>query len=239
MTNPIGSGPFRYVATERESGHRVVFDRNPDYIPRGEPPDGAAGARIVKVDRVRWQIMPDPTTAANAMVTGEVDFWDTVTSDLVPFLKQPRRHGPPHHLAAVGRVDPAELRTAAVQRCQRAPGAGAADRPEGVHAGGRRRHAVVHLLLVQHLRLAVRHRGRIGSRTASRTSPRRSSCWRMPATRANRSWSSARRNCRSSTWCRRSWRNAARHRCERRSADGRLDDGVPTPDAARARAAGT
>src|SRR5215471_15123776 len=29
LTNPIGSGPLRYVASERESGHRVVFDRNP------------------------------------------------------------------------------------------------------------------------------------------------------------------------------------------------------------------
>jgi peptide/nickel transport system substrate-binding protein len=88
MTNPVGSGPFRYVASERESGHRVVFERNPDYIARSESPDGAAGARIVKVDRVEWQIMPDPATAANALVTGEVDFWDTVPSDMVPFLKQ-------------------------------------------------------------------------------------------------------------------------------------------------------
>ena len=88
MTNPIGSGPFRYVASERESGHRVVFDRNPDYAQRVEPPDGAAGARIVKVDRVVWHIMPDPATAANALVTGEVDFWDTVPSDMVAFLKQ-------------------------------------------------------------------------------------------------------------------------------------------------------
>ena len=88
MTKPIGSGPFRYVASERESGHRVVFDRNPDYAPRVEPPDGAAGARIVKVGRVVWHIMPDPATAANALVTGEVDFWDTVPSDMVTFLKQ-------------------------------------------------------------------------------------------------------------------------------------------------------
>jgi peptide/nickel transport system substrate-binding protein len=88
MPNPIGSGPFRYVASQRESGHRVVFDRNADYIPRTEPPDGAAGARIVKVDRVEWLIMPDPATAANALITGEVDFWDTVPSDVVPFLRQ-------------------------------------------------------------------------------------------------------------------------------------------------------
>jgi peptide/nickel transport system substrate-binding protein len=37
---------------------------------------------------VEWDILPDPTTAANAMVAGEVDFWDTVTPDLAPFLRQ-------------------------------------------------------------------------------------------------------------------------------------------------------
>ncbi len=87
LTNPVGSGPFIYNASMRESGHRVVFDRNPDYPARSEPPDGAAGARVVKVDRVQFDILPDPTTAANAMATGEEDFWDTVTPDLVPFLK--------------------------------------------------------------------------------------------------------------------------------------------------------
>ena len=33
MTNPIGSGPFRYIARAPESGHRVVFDSNPDNPP--------------------------------------------------------------------------------------------------------------------------------------------------------------------------------------------------------------
>ncbi|MBV9537901.1 MAG: ABC transporter substrate-binding protein [Acidisphaera sp.] len=88
LTNPIGSGPFIYDAGQRVSGQRVVFDRNPDYPARPEPPDGAAGGRVVKVDRVEWDILPDPTTTANAMVRGEVDFWDTVTPDLAPFLKQ-------------------------------------------------------------------------------------------------------------------------------------------------------
>lgn len=88
LTDPVGSGPFRYVAGERQSGHRVVFERNADYIPRAEPPSGSAGARLVKVDRVVWEILPDPTTAANALVAGEVDFWDTVTPDMMPYLKQ-------------------------------------------------------------------------------------------------------------------------------------------------------
>ncbi len=88
LTNPIGSGPFIYRGDLRVAGHKVVFDRNPDYPARSEPPDGAAGARVVKVDRVEWDIIPDASTAANALITGEVDFWDTVTPDLIPFLQQ-------------------------------------------------------------------------------------------------------------------------------------------------------
>ena len=90
MTEPIGSGPFKYVASERESGHRVVFERNPDYPARAEPPDGLAGARVVKVDRVEWIIVPDATTAANALATGEMDVWDTASADLAGFM---REHG--------------------------------------------------------------------------------------------------------------------------------------------------
>src|SRR5258707_9847522 len=49
MTAPIGSGPFKYVAAERVSGHQVVFERNADYPARPEPPDGLAGGKVVKV----------------------------------------------------------------------------------------------------------------------------------------------------------------------------------------------
>jgi len=85
---PIGSGPFRYVAGERESGHRVVFEKFRDYLPRNEPPDGLAGGRVVKVDRVEWIILPDAITAANALIKGEVDFWEQVTPDLTGMLRQ-------------------------------------------------------------------------------------------------------------------------------------------------------
>lgn len=88
LTRPIGSGPFRFVADERREGNRVVFERNPDYPSRGEPTDGLAGARQVKVDRVEWHIMPDATTAANALATGEVDFLEAVGPDLAGFLRR-------------------------------------------------------------------------------------------------------------------------------------------------------
>ena len=87
LTTPVGSGPFRFVAVERLAGARAVFERNPAYAVRSEPPNGLAGGRMVKVDRVEWTVMPDATTAANALVNGEVDFWDTVSPDLAPFLR--------------------------------------------------------------------------------------------------------------------------------------------------------
>jgi peptide/nickel transport system substrate-binding protein len=87
ITAPIGSGPFRYVASERVSGHRVVFERNPDYAVRPDPPDGLAGGKIVKVDRVEWTIMPDATTTAEALANGEIDFWEGIAPDMAPFLR--------------------------------------------------------------------------------------------------------------------------------------------------------
>ncbi|WP_170985032.1 ABC transporter substrate-binding protein [Roseomonas sp. AR75] len=88
MTRPIGSGPFRFLADERREGNRAVFARNPDYPVRSEPTSGLAGARNVKVDRVEWIIMPDATTAANALATGEVDFLEAVGPDLAGFLRR-------------------------------------------------------------------------------------------------------------------------------------------------------
>jgi peptide/nickel transport system substrate-binding protein len=87
LTEPIGSGPFRYVASERVSGHRVVFDRFADYAVRPEPPDGLAGGKIVKVGRVEWDILPDATTTAEALANGEIDFWEGIAPDMAPFLR--------------------------------------------------------------------------------------------------------------------------------------------------------
>ena len=86
VTNGIGSGPFRYVAAERISGAKVVYARNPDYIPRAEPSDGMAGGRVVKVDRVEWNIIPDAATVAAALQSGEMDFAERPSLDVLPLL---------------------------------------------------------------------------------------------------------------------------------------------------------
>lgn len=84
----IGSGPFRFMVGERVPGAKVVYERNPDYVPRL---DGiasfTAGPKRVFVDRVEWTVLPDAATAAAAMQAGEMDWWEAPTFDLLPLLK--------------------------------------------------------------------------------------------------------------------------------------------------------
>ncbi len=94
MTDPfkqipevIGSGPFRYVPDEYVSGHRAVFAKFDRYNPRPEPVSFAAGGYRVMVDRVEWRVIPDASTAAGALSSGEVDWLDAPLPDLLPMLK--------------------------------------------------------------------------------------------------------------------------------------------------------
>ncbi len=80
----IGSGPFRFIDSEYVSGSRLVYEKFADYVPRSEPPSGSAGGKVVKVDRVEWHILPDPSVAFSALQQGEVDFLDAPPLDLLP-----------------------------------------------------------------------------------------------------------------------------------------------------------
>jgi peptide/nickel transport system substrate-binding protein len=82
ITDTVGSGPFKFVREEFEPGHKAVYVKNNDYMPRSEPPDWASGGKIVKVDRVEWLVIPDVSTAAAALANGEVDWWENPTLDL-------------------------------------------------------------------------------------------------------------------------------------------------------------
>ena len=88
VTSRIGSGPFRFVESEYRPGDRLVYERNPDYVPRPEPPSGFAGGKRVSVDRVEFRIMPDPATASAALRAGEVDIYDAPPLDLLPLLRK-------------------------------------------------------------------------------------------------------------------------------------------------------
>jgi peptide/nickel transport system substrate-binding protein len=83
----IGSGPFRFAADEYVGGSRVVYKKFDGYVPRPEPADLLAGGKVVNFDRIEWQIIPDPSTAASALQQGEIDWLEQPLADLLPSLR--------------------------------------------------------------------------------------------------------------------------------------------------------
>jgi peptide/nickel transport system substrate-binding protein len=88
VTEAIGSGPWRFNKAEWAPGSKTVYEKFADYRPRSEPSSGLAGAKLVKVDRMEWTVLPDNMTAANALGRGEMDFMEQPAPDTLPVLKQ-------------------------------------------------------------------------------------------------------------------------------------------------------
>jgi peptide/nickel transport system substrate-binding protein len=89
VTEMVGSGPFRFKKDERVVGSRAVYERFEGYRPReGGTAEWTAGPKRVNVDRVEWITIPDDATAAGAMQSGEMDWWELPTNDLIPALKK-------------------------------------------------------------------------------------------------------------------------------------------------------
>ena len=89
ITEIIGSGPFRYKADERVQGSRNVYEKFDKYKPReGGTPDWTAGPKVVHFDRVEWTTIPDASTASAALQSGEQDWWEYLTHDLMPLMKR-------------------------------------------------------------------------------------------------------------------------------------------------------
>src|SRR4030081_1786636 len=82
----IGSGPFKFVQAEFQPGVKAVYEKNTDYVPRKEPPSWTSGGKVVKVDRVEWVTMADAQTAVNALQSGDIDFMENPSWDILPVL---------------------------------------------------------------------------------------------------------------------------------------------------------
>lgn len=84
----VGSGPFSFVANEFNPGSRVVYAKFDRYVPRQDPPDRTAGAKVAHFDRVEWTTMTDHGTAVSAMQAGEMDWWESTPADLRPLVQR-------------------------------------------------------------------------------------------------------------------------------------------------------
>jgi peptide/nickel transport system substrate-binding protein len=88
VTEMVGSGPYRFLPKEYNSGSRVAYERFDGYQPRQEAPSWMAGAKVAHYPRILWNIIPDPATAAAALQNDETDWWERPLPDLLPLLKK-------------------------------------------------------------------------------------------------------------------------------------------------------
>lgn len=88
VTEPVGSGPYRFLKDEYVAGSFIAYAKFDGYVPRQEPPDWSSGGKVAHMERVEWHFIPDAATAAAALQRGEVDWWEQVQADLVPLLKR-------------------------------------------------------------------------------------------------------------------------------------------------------
>lgn len=87
VTANIGSGPFKFNEALAKPGSSFSYDRNEKYAPRKEAPDGYAGGKVVKVDRVIWDNIADRQTALAALQSDEIDYFETPPADLYPVIE--------------------------------------------------------------------------------------------------------------------------------------------------------
>jgi peptide/nickel transport system substrate-binding protein len=99
----IGSGPYRFKRDEFNSGSLVVYERNPDYSPTpAGTPSLTAGPKRVHFDRVEWHIIVDAATAAAALQTGEIDWYEQPPPEIQQLLRRNRQ-------VAIEAIDPLPL----------------------------------------------------------------------------------------------------------------------------------
>ncbi|WP_203076885.1 ABC transporter substrate-binding protein [Falsiroseomonas ponticola] len=98
FTEVVGSGPYRWVAAERLSGARAVYQRFEGYVPNPAAPSLLGGAKLAHFERVVFNWIPDAGTAAAALQSGEIDMYEQVAPDLRGVLAR-------HRDVVVDRVD--------------------------------------------------------------------------------------------------------------------------------------
>ena len=85
ITDTVGSVPFEFVREEFEPGTRRYLSGTPTRC-RVASRRIEHRRQIVKLDRVEWLVLAEPSTAAVALASGEVDGWENPSPDLARVL---------------------------------------------------------------------------------------------------------------------------------------------------------
>ncbi len=93
VTEMVGSGPYRFLPKEYNSGSHMAYEKFDGYVPRKEAPDWGTGGKVAHFQRVEWQVITDPATASAALQNGEIDWWEQPLNDLLPTLARDRNIG--------------------------------------------------------------------------------------------------------------------------------------------------
>jgi peptide/nickel transport system substrate-binding protein len=86
MHGAVGSGPYKIARWT--PGDRLTLERHEDYEPRDEPASYAAGGKVAYFDTLDMIEIPEAETRISALLTGEIDFVDTVAPDFYDQLKR-------------------------------------------------------------------------------------------------------------------------------------------------------
>ncbi len=82
---PIGTGPYQLGAWRR--GRYVELNRFDGYVPATGSTSGLAGRKDALAPALRFVIIPDPSAAKLAFLSGEVDIWPLTAAEAMPDLE--------------------------------------------------------------------------------------------------------------------------------------------------------
>lgn len=91
LSEMVGSGPYRFLPSEFNAGERTVYERFEPYVSRSaEAQSYTAGPKVAHFDRVEWRSVGDSATTAAALLRGEIDWFESPSTDLTPMLARSR-----------------------------------------------------------------------------------------------------------------------------------------------------
>jgi peptide/nickel transport system substrate-binding protein len=79
ITNPIGTGPYKFVEYQPDRMTRMQrFDK---YVAREDPTDGPSGKKVAYIDEIQYIPVPEESVRADGVGTGEYHYADGLAPD--------------------------------------------------------------------------------------------------------------------------------------------------------------